>query len=446
MRSGPFQLIVASLFLSGTVQISSLFAQADFERAPILYSKTAPTDRISELTTAAGSSKLTDKLQFSARHGYLPSLLKLLDIPPESQTLVFSKTSLQQHRISPATPRAIYFSDDVYVGWVPNGDVIEISTADPQLGGVFYTLKQSDNQRPVFQRADFKCLQCHGSTHTRRVPGHIVRSVYSDPDGLPIFRAGTFRTTDASPFSERFGGWYVTGQSGNQFHMGNQTIADSDKANDINRTVGSNRDRLDDLFDTNQYLTPHSDLIALMVLVHQVTVHNALTAANHSGRIALRDAAVMNKALERPANFVSDSTKRRIASAAEKVVDALLLANTKPFTAPISGTSRFAATFVKAGPSDKQGRSLRTLDLSTGLFRNPCSFLIYSSSFDGLPAPVREQVAIRLNAILTAEEISDDKYSHLTAKRRRAIFEILQATKPSVLSIKQPNDSATRSK
>ena len=68
--------------------------------------------------------------------------------------LVFSKTSLQRDRISPRTPRAVYFNDDLYVGFCRLGEVLEVAVADPQLGTVFYTLDQEPAAKPKFTPAD----------------------------------------------------------------------------------------------------------------------------------------------------------------------------------------------------------------------------------------------------------------------------------------------------
>ena len=48
-----------------------------------------------------------------------------------------------RHTVSGRTPRALYFNDDVFVGYCQDGEVLEISVADPQLGAVFYTLGQA---------------------------------------------------------------------------------------------------------------------------------------------------------------------------------------------------------------------------------------------------------------------------------------------------------------
>ncbi|MDG1895749.1 MAG: hypothetical protein P8J37_12660 [Fuerstiella sp.] len=402
-------------------------AQLDFEREPINYSDTEPTDRVFQLGQQLAQGEVT--LSWDAKYSYLPSLLKELDIPVSSQTLVFSKTSLQVGRISPKTPRAIYFNDDVYVGWVQHGDLIELSASDPHLGGTFYTLSQHRTDRPAAKRETSRCLQCYGSTHTRRIPGHLVRSVYPDRTGQPVFRLGTHLNDHTTPFDKRWGGWYVTGTHGDQRHMGNVVLSDPDISEDLDTDAGANITVLSSLLDTSPYLSGHSDIVALMVLQHQTKMHNVLTAANHSGRLTARDAIVMNKALERPVSFQSDSTRRRYESAAEKVVKALLFCDEPPLTSPVGGTSSFTEDFQKRGPFDSQGRSLRQLDLKQRLFAWPCSFLVYSDSFRSLPKGVLNRVHQRLEEILDGNDTSED-YRHLPATDRRAIREILNETWP----------------
>lgn len=413
-------------------------AQLNFEKAPILYSDSEPDDPVARLSGELREG--TRRLQWEPRHGYLKSLLAALDIPASSQTLVFSKTSLQVSRISPARPRAVYFSDDVYVGWVQQGDMIELSAADPQLGGTFYTLEQQPEQNPVLQRQTSRCLQCHGSTHTRRIPGHIVRSVYPDRSGQPVYRLGTHLTSDSSPFEERWGGWYVTGTHGEQRHMGNVWLDDPDEVDELDESAGQNVTDLSTLLNVDPYLTPHSDIVALMVLQHQVAVHNVLTAANHAGRLTARDAVVMNRALDRPAEYESESTARRYQSAADRVVKALLFADAVPFTFPVRGTSSFADDFASRGPFDSCGRSLRQFNLKTRLFEWPCSFLIYSDAFRSLPRGVADRVQERLVEVLNGTENQPvdnalarrdsfaGHFEHLTPQLRQEIKQILQAT------------------
>jgi hypothetical protein len=273
-------------------------------------------------------------------------------------------------------------------------------------------------------------LTCHGASHTGGLPGHFVRSVYPDRSGRPLLSAGSFRTDYTSPFRERWGGWYVSGQHGSQRHMGNVTVQDRTKPEVLDVEAGANVEDLCqlDLLDVKPYLTPHSDLVALLVLEHQTAMHNALAAANYSGRITLRDAGIMNEALQRPEDYESESTQRRFESAASKVVDVLLFCGEHLLTDPVRGTSEFAARFQQRGPRDAQGRSLRELDLQQRLLRYPCSWLIYSEAFDALPGPVHDRVLRQLWQVLQGEDTSE-RYQHLARADRQAILEILRESK-----------------
>src|SRR5439155_19144427 len=88
----------------------------------------------------------------------------------------------------------------------------------------------------------------------------------------------------------------------------------------------------------------------------------------------------------------------------------------------------FVAEFAARGPKDSQGRSLRDFDLKTRLFKYPCSYLIYSASFDQLPDVVRDYLHRRLFDILSGKDTSKD-FAHLSAGDRKAILEILPDTK-----------------
>lgn len=400
-------------------------AQLDFEREPINYSDSVPTDAVMQLSSEVAGGRVS--LTWQAGHGYLKAVLRALQIPQSSQTLVFSRTSLQIGRISSTRPRAIYFNDDVYVGWVQSGDLLEISAADPKLGATFYTLPQRKSAHPLFRRETSRCLQCHGSTHTRRIPGHIIRSVIPDRSGQPVYRLGTHLTDHRSPFHQRWGGWYVSGTHGEQRHMGNVLLDDPDENEELNVEQGANITDLSALVNVDPYLTPHSDIVALMVLQHQVQMHNVLTAANHAGAITERDASIMNKALERPDDFVSDSTMRRYDSAAERVVKALLFVDEHPLTDHVQGTSSFAEEFEGRGPCDERGRSLREFDLRDRLFRYPCSYLIYSDAFACLHPGVRTRVVRRLKEVLNGDDDSA-VFLHLSDDARTSILGILQST------------------
>jgi hypothetical protein len=345
--------------------------------------------------------------------------------------LIFSKTSLQRDRIGPRTPRAIYFNDDTYIGFCQRGTVMEVTAVDPKLGAIFYSLDQKPSEKPRFVRQNDTCLICHGSSQNQGFPGHLVRSVYADAGGYPILSLGTHRIDQCSPLRQRWGGWYVTGTSGRQSHLGNLIVTEGEQPEQIDNSAGQNVTDLHNRFATAPYLTPHSDIVALMVLEHQTEMHNRLTRANFLTQMAVYEEAELNKALGRPDGQPSDSTRRRIQSAGEPVVQYMLFSGETQLTDPIQGTSSFAHDFAQRGPRDDKGRSLRDLDLQRRLFVYPCSYLIYSTAFDGLAEPVKDYVLRRLWEVLTDKDTSK-AFSHLSSADRKAIKEILLATKPNL--------------
>ena len=389
--------------------------QSAAEHPAIAYSKSTPTDAVAKLQKALEAGATT--LAYDENRGYLPAMLEALNVPVSSQGLVLSKTSLQVDKIAPWSPRAIYFSDDVYVGWVQGGPIMELASVDPKLGPVFYTVAQEPGDTPTITRQTRTCLQCHDSaSSTGGVPGLIMRSVIADRHGYPV-SSDLGGTTDQTPVPDRWGGWYVTGtipaaHLGNVFapklagEMGNVPayLAKTKLASDQTITDLSAK------FDTAPYLSPHSDAVALLVLAHQTYVHNLITAAGYQAR------------------STPDDTMR-IEGAAERLVRAMLLAKEAPLPGTVTGTSGFAADFAKAGPRDRRGRSLRELDLQTRVFQYPFSYLVYSDSFDALPPVVKTYVYRRVRDVLSGKD-QRPEFAHLTPDVRQAIGEILTETKP----------------
>jgi hypothetical protein len=418
--------LVSPLFL--LLAASPAYAQIDgIERPPINY-KSAPADNvITALQKRIDERKAS--LKFVDDHGYLPALLKELNVPQSSQVLVFSKTSFQRERITPKTPRALYFNDDVYVGFCLRGDVLEVSAVDHQLGTVFYTLDQEPDERPRFQRQYDNCLVCHSSTATGGAPGHLVRSVFPDRLGLPILSAGSYRTDHASPLKERWGGWYVTGTHGAQEHMGNWVIENKRDPESESNAKGQNVTDLAPIFTVANYLTRHSDLVALLVLEHQVECHNRIARALIHTRQALHYQETLNRELKEQPDKKWESTQRRIESAGEQLVRYLLFSGEMKLAAPVAGTSGFAREFAARGPFDSKGRSLRQFDLKTRLFKYPCSYLIYSRAFAELPGEVKDHVFRRLTEVLCGQDTSEP-FAHLSAADRKAVLEILRETVP----------------
>ncbi len=401
----------------------------DLDRPPIEYGTSQANNVVERLQERLKDGRT--KLNHEEGSGYLRSLLRELKVPQSSQMLVFSKTSLQRQRINPRTPRAIYFADDAYVGFCQKGDVLEVTAVDPQLGAVFYSLSQKKSDRPRLLRQTDNCLICHASSFNRGYPGHLVRSVFADNGGMPLLASGTYRIDHSSPLRQRWGGWYVSGDSGKQMHLGNLIARGNPRPDDIDNSENLNVAHLDRYFRTEPYLTPHSDIVALMVMEHQTEMQNRLTRANFSTRIALRDEIEFNKALSRTAGYRSESTLSRIQNAGDPVVEYMLFCEEAQLTDPIKGVSGFAEAFAKVGPCDGKGRSLRQFDLKKRLFVYPCSYAIYSEQFDALPSPVKDYLLHRLWEVLSGKDTSK-KFAHLSAEDRRAILEILRETKANL--------------
>ena len=422
-------LFVAVAAFAWLVPQGSAKRQEPFHDSQVVgYRSAGSNDAVARLQRRINSGEL--KLEHSDKNGYLESVLKALNVPVSSQGLVFSKTSFQLHRISPSNPRSIFFNDEVYVGWVRGGDLLEVATVDPQLGGVFYMLEQTKTDKPRFVRND-ECLQCHTSNATRNVPGFVVRSVYPDERGYPIAPLGSHITNHSSPLVERWGGWYVTGKHGEARHAGNLLFNESSNPEKPEQLTGANLTSLDKKFTPTSYLSAHSDIVALMVLEHQTQMHNLITRLNYETKLALHNQQVMDEALQRKPDELSDSTRRRIERAADDLLRYMLFVGEARWQSPISGTTAFAKEFSAVGQRDKQGRSLRDLDLQKKLFRYPCSYLIYSEAFDALPKPALDHLYKQLWLALTGQ-IKDKELMAIAPEDRIAVLEILRQTKTNL--------------
>jgi hypothetical protein len=383
-----------------------------FDDETINYNKQEPSSAIAKLQERINQGKVT--LKYEPGFGYVRSLLEELKVPKSSQMLVFSKTSLQRERISPKNPRSLFFNDDIYIGFIPGAPLVEISVADPKLGGVFYTLEQTKKDKPRFVRTD-QCLECHASAKSMGVPGHLVRSFATDETGMVDVNSGTSLVDHRTPLAERWGGWYVTGKHGDQTHRGNLVGKEAFERQEKEPNYLGNLESLEKFIQTSDYVTPHSDIVALMVLEHQTHMHNFITRLNYEATIRIAEYGAV----------------KYLNSPTESFLKYLLFVEEAPLTAPVSGTSSFAREFAAKGPKDKKGRSLRDLQLQTRLFKYPCSYLIYSEAFDTLPAQLKETIYQRLWNILNGKD-PNPEFQKIPAETRRAILEILVDTKKNL--------------
>ncbi len=398
-------------------QAPQVFVGTLDEHPAIQYETRPTTDLVTRLnaTLASGSRSL----ERDARTGYLLPVLKALNIPVESQLLVFSKTGLQREHTGPGNPRALYFNESVVVGYIPGAPSLELAAHDPQQGVVFYTVEQSAAGAPAFARRT-NCLTCHISAVTLEVPGFIVRSNMVGADGNAMPRLGSHVVNHQTPHTERWGGWFVTGHAsmppyGPLGHLGNTTVTahpTSGPAIFSNRVLIEWMNRSP---DTDQYLSSDSDLAALMTFDHQSHALNLLTRLNWEARVSA--------ASGRPV-----ATDDAIAARVRELVDYLLFVGEAPLAFEVTPRPGFAEALAARVPKDRQGRSLAQLDLTTRLMKYPLSYLVYGDAFDGLPVAVKEAVYRRTFDILSGND-RDRTYAHLSTEDRRAVAEILRETK-----------------
>jgi hypothetical protein len=348
-----------------------------------------PTDIVTTLKRELSAGTVT--LAFDGRQGFLRALLARLDVPVESQVLLFSKTGIQHPFTDPEHPRALYFNDRVVVGYIPGAPFIEMASHDPRQGVMFQTLKQ-DAAMPELARPD-RCLTCHLSANSLEVPGILVRSMFTDTTGRTRPQLGSSLVDHRTPLEKRWGGWYVTGTHGSARHLGNSMVTDNMAPEAAVNETTLNRLVLDSRVEAAAYPLATSDIAALMVFDHQGRATNLLTRLGWEARIAGDEI-----------NLAANSEWRDLVN---ETADYLLFVDEAPLPAPVTGVSGFSRMFSATGPRDRAGRSLRELDLQTRLFRYRCSYMIYSPAFDALPVVARDAVYARMRQTLSSRDDRD---------------------------------------
>jgi len=417
------------VFLCAAVAVALRGHASDtfYEQPPIHYSTATPTGPVARLQARLAAGEV--RMDRSNEQQFLRELMAQLEVPVASQVLVFSKTSHQNPYITPKTPRAVYFGDDVYLGWVQGG-VVEVADLSPTLGMTFYVLDHRDPSKPLTFERTASCLDCHAGSRVNNLPGVLVRSVYPARDGQPILSQGSFVTGHASPLAERWGGWYVTGRHGDALHMGNTIAHETQAGVEFDPAAGANCDDLSGYFDTRPYLEKSSDIVALMVLEHQVEMQNLLSQAAMYVRLAAHRQKMLREELgEPPTDEFVGSSLTVARSQTEKVLRHLLFADEIRLPDDgLAGSPGFQEAFQRNARRDREGRSLKDFQLKQRLFRHRCSYLIYSAAFDDLPPRFKEMVYARLLEVLAGEDTSAE-YSHLSTFERQAIKAILLETK-----------------
>ena len=347
----------------------------------------------------------------SSEKAYLASVLKALDVPESSQLLVYSATSLQGGLIRPANPRALYFNDEVYVGYVPGGRM-EVTAIDPELGPVFQLTRSSVRSGPpVFERSE-RCMNCHAGNTSWQLPGFSIESVIPSNTGgsLEGFRREVIGHT--VPIDQRFGGWVVTGAHERGEHLGN--LVGESTARGVKRLPnppGRN-------FDIDNYLVKTSDYFTHLVHEHQLGFHNLVTLGVYRTREALdagkgsiraEDAGTLNDIARQLVRYTLFANEARLPSG-----------GVKPDPA-------YVKDFAAQKKAIKNGASLRDLDLHTRLFRYRCSYLVHSPGFLGMPREFKERVLAGLSAALR-ETGAPPEFNYLPPTEKKAISIILHET------------------
>ena len=365
----------------------------------IAYGKAPVQTAITRLNAAVERGERT--LAFDESTGYLKAFLEAMDIPVASQVLVYSPTSFQAAKIHQQNPRAIYFNDEVAVGWVRGGALLEVTAQDPVLGTIFYALPQTASAGPATFRREETCVSCHLTYDTLGVPGLTVRSTRARRG------AGDYLNDPSvdhrTPYVNRWGGWFVTGAVPTLTHLGNQPLLQPERSGPLATPLASIEGQL----DTAGYPVATSDVAALLVLEHQSQAANMITRLGWEAR-------------------VGDAERTRIA--AQMLADYLLFADEAPLPAAVvAAPSAFAAQFAARGPFDRQGRTLRELQVSGRLMRYPLSYMIYSPMYRALQDGPRQLVERRISAVL-AGEVTDPRFSHFTPEVRAAVSAIRAET------------------
>ncbi|MFM2197026.1 MAG: hypothetical protein RLZZ505_458 [Verrucomicrobiota bacterium] len=407
---------IALHLLFGAKAVLLAQAQLDFwDRAPIRYSDTVATDRLAKL--AAGLESGAIHFEGSGALARLDFVLKTLDVPPESQVLVFSKTSLQNPLIEPGNPRALFFSENAYVGYVPGG-AIEVIAQDPVIGPVFYVVEAGAKGELRIERDTNQCMTCHATSRTESVPGMMIRSVFADEGGHPLLHLGTTDVTHSTPLEQRWGGWHVTGRSALP-HLGNrQFTEDSDLS-----PQAADKDDLKSVLDVAKYPRPTSDIVSLLVLEHQCQIHNLLNAATLNYRRARHFSETINPDTdpdEGSAGGVADSW-------AKTITECLFFKNEADLDEGVDGDPAFQKAFAARYPTTKDGKSLADFRLYGHIFKHRCSYMVYSDAFDDLPSPVKKRVLAKMRAALAGE---DSDVDWLRSSERKKITAILEETLP----------------
>jgi len=401
VAGGPFSARARAEDFQGSTH------KVPFDAAPLLYSTSEASDPVAQISKTLRANRTAGWRTFHPEFGYLPAVLEMLQVPVSSQMLVFSKTSVQRHNITPANPRALYFSDSVYVGYIPGAPKLEIAAVDPVLGTVFYTVNQ-DKDEPVRFRRSNDCLNCHASARSMGVPGFVLRSIDTEPSGEVVQGTDADPIAHFTPIKERWGGWYVTNTPADWMHRGN-TPGGLEKEGEPAKELRGG------VLASPLYPRSGGDALAMLLHDHQTHMHNYITRLH----------------MEAAQSIAEFGRVRYLDIQIRAFLRYLLFTEEAPLPSPLQPSAELVEAFEKNAKRDSKGRSLKDFELQTRLFRYPCSFLLDTDAVRSLPPELLQTVMKRLHAVLTGEDTHPD-FEKLKADDREAVLEILRDTAPDL--------------
>jgi len=416
----PARAVFISLLLLPAAAVSALETKTAetvvaFKEAPHKYLEHVPQDRCTQMLKQLDSGEV--KLDTTDDKAFLASILKALDIPVSSQLLVISATSLQSELINPRNPRALYFNEDTYLGYVPGGS-IEIISMDPEMGGVFYLFQRLRAGGPVppVTRSE-RCFNCHAGNATRRVPGLIAESVLPMQNGASM---ETYRHDEQGhqiPLEKRFGGWHLTGGHHLKDHHANLMGITLTPSGPETRPVEPG-----EMWDFARHLRPTSDILPHLVHEHQLGFENRVFHA----------AYVMRQLLAQGHGSLPMSAKTEFEALADGLARYILFAEEAKLPREgIQGDADFIREFQRNKKPVAGGASLKDFDMQTRIFKYRCSYMLYTPSWQKLPQALRDRVYYKM-----AEGLRDQNpspvYAHLPPNERLAIRAILKETLPGL--------------
>jgi hypothetical protein len=385
-------------------------AKLDYKAPPHNYWERPPQDAVTAALNKIQSGEL--KVDTSNDRAFVSSLLGALKVPVSSQLLVYSATSMQSGIINPRNPRALYFNDEIYVGFVPGG-LVEIMGVDPELGGVFYIFdKPQPGQLPRTDRST-RCFNCHAGSATMRIPGLLAESVAPIISGASYENYRRDEQGHQIPLADRFGGWHVT--SAKPFG--------ETKANIFARSDGSGvkivKVKPGEMWDIEKHLLPSSDILPHLIHEHQIGFDNQVIHASYIAR------EIGDKG--RTPTLADDKRLNEKASALVRYI--LFADEAKLPPSGIVGDEQYATDFLSNKKASGSGLSLKDLDLKTRMFKHRCSYMLYTPQWQKLPSLIKNRVYAGMKLALSGK---DRNYAYLSAQERLAIVSILRETLPDL--------------